>query len=133
MSAVSGLRTLLVTGPVNLGARGAVMSLIVQKYGGSSVGSIEKIGQVADRVARSRASGVDLVVVVSAMQGETDRLLGLAHAVSAAPDARETDQLIATGEQVAASTSRGHVGRRGRSRSPRPAFPRRTVACQARS
>jgi len=79
------------------------MSLIVQKYGGSSMGSIERIGQVAERVVHSQRGGTSLVVVVSAMQGETDRLLGLAHAACARPDARETDQLIATGEQVAAS------------------------------
>ncbi len=79
------------------------MALIVQKFGGASVATVEKIGEVADRVARRRAQGDDLVVVVSAMQGETDRLLGLAQAVDARPDPRETDALVATGEQVAAA------------------------------
>ncbi len=79
------------------------MTLIVQKYGGSSVGTLERIGQVADRVARRRAEGARLVVVVSAMQGETDRLLGLAGAISELPSPRETDQLLATGEQVSAA------------------------------
>jgi len=79
------------------------MTLVVQKYGGSSVGTLDRIGLVADRVARRRAEGTDLVVVVSAMQGETDRLLGLATAISDRPDPRETDQLVATGEQVSAA------------------------------
>jgi aspartate kinase len=54
------------------------MALIVQKYGGTSVGSVERIGAVADRVARFKSEGHDVVVVVSAMSGETNRLLGLA-------------------------------------------------------
>ncbi|MHA7816299.1 MAG: aspartate kinase [Pseudohaliea sp.] len=76
------------------------MSLIVQKFGGTSVGTIERIEQVADKVARFRADGHDVVVVVSAMSGETNRLLGLAHAVQAHPVPRELDALLATGEQV---------------------------------
>ncbi len=76
------------------------MSLIVQKFGGTSVGSIERIGQVADKVARFRAEGHQLVVVVSAMSGETNRLLGLAHDIHEQPVAREMDVLLATGEQV---------------------------------
>ena len=79
------------------------MSFVVQKYGGSSVGTLEKIGKVADRVARCRANGMSLVVVVSAMQGETDRLIGLAHGIDERADLRETDQLLATGEQVSAA------------------------------
>ena len=79
------------------------MALVVQKFGGSSVGSTERIEHVAARVAKRRAQGEGLVVVVSAMQGETDRLLGLAHAISQRPDPRETDQLLATGEQVSAA------------------------------
>ena len=79
------------------------MTLVVQKFGGSSVGTVEKINKVADRVIAARKTGVDLVVVVSAMQGETDRLLGLAHQMSSKPDPRETDQLVATGEQVSAA------------------------------
>jgi len=76
------------------------MALIVQKYGGTSVGSIDRIRAVAERVGRTRAAGHRVVVVVSAMAGETDRLLQLARALSPAPDERETDVLLATGEQV---------------------------------
>ena len=80
-----------------------IMELVVQKFGGSSVGTPEKIIHVAERVALRAKTGVKVVVVVSAMQGETDRLLGLAHAVSKRPDAREADQLLATGEQASAA------------------------------
>jgi aspartate kinase len=76
------------------------MSLIVQKFGGTSVGTIERIEQVADKVARFRADGHDVVVVVSAMSGETNRLLGLAHEIQEHPVPRELDALLATGEQV---------------------------------
>lgn len=79
------------------------MDLVVQKFGGSSVGSVDRIKLVAERVAARRAEGVNLVVVVSAMQGETDRLLALAGALADPPDPRETDQLVATGEQVSAA------------------------------
>jgi aspartate kinase len=76
------------------------MSLLVQKYGGTSVASIERIKQVATRIARSKRTGNDLVVVVSAMAGETNRLLALAHEISELPDEREKDVLLASGEQV---------------------------------
>jgi aspartate kinase len=76
------------------------MALIVQKYGGTSVGSPERIGKVADRVKRWRDRGNDVVVVVSAMSGETDRLLGLAGEIASDPTPRELDVLLATGEQV---------------------------------
>jgi aspartate kinase len=76
------------------------MSLIVQKYGGTSVGSIERIRNVARRVARYHREGHDLVIVVSAMSGETNRLLGLARELSPNPDPRELDVVAATGEQV---------------------------------
>ena len=76
------------------------MSLLVQKYGGTSVASIERIKQVAARIARSKRTGNDLVVVVSAMAGETNRLLALAHEISEIPDEREKDVLLASGEQV---------------------------------
>lgn len=76
------------------------MALIVQKYGGTSVGSIERIRAVAERVAATRAAGNSVVVVVSAMSGETNRLLALASQISAKPDPRESDVLVATGEQV---------------------------------
>jgi aspartate kinase len=76
------------------------MSVIVQKYGGTSVGSMERIKAVAERVQRTRDKGHHVVVVVSAMAGETDRLLRLAHDVSPRPDARELDMLLNTGEMV---------------------------------
>ena len=76
------------------------MSLIVEKYGGTSVGTSERIRAVADRVAASHHAGEDLVVVVSAMAGETNRLLELAHDIDPGADARETDVLVSTGEQV---------------------------------
>lgn len=76
------------------------MTLIVQKYGGTSVGSVERIEAVADRVARHHAAGDQIIVVVSAMSGETNRLLDLAGEISAQPDLRELDMLVSTGEQV---------------------------------
>ena len=96
------------------------MTLIVEKYGGTSVGTVERIHAVADRVAQSKKVGNDMVVVVSAMAGETDRLLELARDVrswseanredkdtqeigKAAFNARELDVLLATGEQVTIS------------------------------
>ena len=77
------------------------MALIVQKYGGSSVGTPERIQAVAERVIRTRKEGDEVVVVLSAMSGETDRLLALAHTMSATPDERELDLLLSTGERVA--------------------------------
>ncbi len=79
------------------------MSLVVQKYGGTSVGSIERIKAVAERVVESRKRGNDLVVVVSAMAGETNRLFKLAQELSEMPNPRETDVLVSTGEQVSAA------------------------------
>jgi aspartate kinase len=76
------------------------MALIVQKYGGTSVGSTERIQSVARRVARYHREGHQLVVVVSAMSGETNRLLALAKQISPDPDPRELDVIAATGEQV---------------------------------
>lgn len=76
------------------------MALIVQKYGGTSVGSIERIRHVAERVIEVKKTGDDLIVVVSAMSGETDRLIGLAHQIAERPDEREYDVLVSTGEQV---------------------------------
>jgi len=76
------------------------VALIVQKYGGTSVGDPTRIRAVAERVAATRQAGNDVIVVVSAMAGETNRLLGLAGKVAARPDARETDVLLATGEQA---------------------------------
>ena len=76
------------------------MALIVHKYGGTSVGSTERIKNVARRVAKWHAAGHQLVVVPSAMSGETNRLLGLAKEISARPDPRELDVIASTGEQV---------------------------------
>ena len=76
------------------------MALIVQKYGGTSVGSTDRIRNVARRVARYHREGHELVVVVSAMSGETNRLLALASELSRNPDPRELDVIAATGEQV---------------------------------
>lgn len=76
------------------------MALIVQKYGGTSVGSAERIKNVAKRVAKTRAEGHDVVVVVSAMSGETNRLVALAHEMQETPDPRELDVVLSTGEQV---------------------------------
>ena len=79
------------------------MSLIVQKYGGTSVGSPEKIKAVAEQVLDYRSKGHQMVVVLSAMSGETDRLISLANSVQEQPDTREMDVLLSTGEQVTIS------------------------------
>ena len=76
------------------------MALIVQKFGGTSVGSIERVKNVARRVAKWKAAGHDLVVVPSAMAGETNRLIALAEAIQKPADARELDVIASTGEQV---------------------------------
>ncbi|MDY3198870.1 MAG: aspartate kinase, partial [Pseudomonadaceae bacterium] len=76
------------------------MALIVQKFGGTSVGSVERITQVAEKIRKFRAEGHGLVVVVSAMSGETNRLIALARDISEDPDPRELDVILSTGEQV---------------------------------
>ena len=76
------------------------MALIVQKYGGTSVGTIERIENVAEKVSRTRDAGNSVVVVVSAMSGETNRLLDLARGIDHNPTQREMDVLVSTGEQV---------------------------------
>ncbi len=76
------------------------MGLVVQKYGGTSVANVEKIRNVAERVLKEKAAGNDVVVVLSAMAGETDKLIGLAMEAADDPDPREYDTLISTGEQV---------------------------------
>ena len=76
------------------------MALIVQKYGGTSVGSTDRIKNVARRVAKWKNAGHDVVVVVSAMSGETNRLIDLAQAIQSIPDPRELDVVCSTGEQV---------------------------------
>ena len=76
------------------------MALIVQKFGGTSVATTDRIKNVAKRVARWKAQGHDIIVVPSAMSGETNRLIGLAREISATPDPRELDVIASTGEQV---------------------------------
>jgi aspartate kinase len=76
------------------------MALLVQKYGGSSVATVERIKHVAEKICAARRAANELVVVVSAMAGETNRLVGLAHEISEIPDDREKDVLLASGEQV---------------------------------
>ena len=76
------------------------MALIVQKFGGTSVGSVERIAQVAEKIKAFRAQGNSLVIVVSAMSGETNRLIALARDISPDPDPREMDVILSTGEQV---------------------------------
>ena len=79
------------------------MALVVQKFGGTSVGSIDRIRNVARRAIATQKLGNDVVVIVSAMSGETNRLLGLAHEMVAVPDAREMDVIASTGEQITAA------------------------------
>jgi len=76
------------------------MALLVQKYGGSSVGTVDRIKHVAGKVCAAKRAGHDVVVVVSAMAGETNRLVALAHEIAEIPDEREKDVLLASGEQV---------------------------------
>jgi aspartate kinase len=76
------------------------VALLVQKYGGTSVGSTERIKNVARRIAKFRSAGHQVVVVVSAMSGETNRLIALAREFQASPDSRELDVMVSTGEQV---------------------------------
>ena len=89
------------------------MSLIVQKFGGTSVGSVERIEQVADKVAGFRADGHSIVVVVSAMSGETNRLIGLAQEIQDRPVPREMDALVSTGEQVTTALLSMALNKRG--------------------
>src|SRR5438067_4957741 len=98
----SGRRALAPAGlrPPARGRHTAGVTIIVQKYGGSSVADVEKIRRVAERVALSRASGKQVVVVVSAMGDTTDELLGLAKRISANPHRRELDMLLTAGERI---------------------------------
>lgn len=77
--------------------------LIVQKYGGTSVGSIERIKAVAERVFNTREQGNKVVVIVSAMSGETDKLIKLSNQISQNPDGREMDLLLSAGERTSAA------------------------------
>ena len=78
-------------------------SLIVQKYGGTSVGTLERIEHVADRITKTRKTGTDIVVVVSAMAGENDKLLKMACRLSKNPARREIDLLLSSGERISAA------------------------------
>lgn len=89
------------------------MALIVQKFGGTSVGSVERIGQVAEKVASFRSKGHDIVVAVSAMSGETNRLIGLANEIDEQPTPREMDVLVSTGEQVTIALLSMALNKRG--------------------
>ncbi|HEY8946386.1 MAG TPA: aspartate kinase [Polyangiaceae bacterium] len=79
------------------------MALVVQKFGGTSVANLERMRSVAERALRTQREGNKVVIIVSAMAGETNRLLGLAHQISDTPDMREMDALASTGEQVSAA------------------------------
>jgi aspartate kinase len=78
-------------------------TLVVQKYGGTSVGTIERIEYVADRIAKLRKTGINMVIVVSAMAGETDKLLKMARTLSKNPERREIDMLLSSGERISAA------------------------------
>src|SRR2546422_867725 len=85
-------------------AKGAhAMPIVVQKYGGTSVGSVERIEAVADRVVRTREDGNDVIVVVSAMGDSTDELMSMARRITELPDPRELDMLLTAGERIAMS------------------------------
>ncbi|MFO7604023.1 MAG: aspartate kinase [Gammaproteobacteria bacterium] len=89
------------------------MALIVQKYGGTSVGDVERIENVAQKVITARDAGHDVVVVVSAMSGETNRLIALANQISEHPEPREMDVLVSTGEQVTIALLSMALNKRG--------------------
>lgn len=94
------------------------MALLVQKFGGTSVGTVEKIENIADKLIATQKAGNDLVVVVSAMSGETNRLVGLAKSIQEHPDPREFDVMLSTGEQVTiALLSMAIKNRGGKARS----------------
>ncbi len=89
---------------IEVGATGSLLvALVVQKYGGTSVANLERMRHVAERALSTQKQGNDVVLIVSAMAGETNRLLGLAHEISPAADMRELDVLAASGEQVSAA------------------------------
>lgn len=91
------------------------MTLIVEKFGGTSVGSVERINAVADHLMKKHSAGEKLVVVVSAMSGETNRLIGLANDITESPPAREMDVLVSTGEQVTIALLSMALHKRGNS------------------
>ena len=85
---------------LSTGDKGTIMAIVVQKYGGTSVGSLEKIRNAAERVIQSHEKGNQVVVVLSAMAGQTDDLIRMAHEITPEPEPRELDVLMSTGEQV---------------------------------
>lgn len=89
------------------------MALIVQKFGGTSVGTVDRIENVAERIGKFRDRGDDIIVVVSAMSGETNRLIALAQNINENPDAREYDVLLSTGEQVTIALLSMALNKRG--------------------
>lgn len=89
------------------------MSVVVQKYGGSSVADVPKLEAVAEKVALARNSGLDVVVVISAMGKTTDELLGLAHSIDANPPRRELDMLVTTGERISMALLSMAIQKRG--------------------
>ena len=89
------------------------MALLVQKFGGTSVGTVERIEAVADKIKGFRDKGDDIVVVVSAMSGETNRLIGLANDITDEPTPREMDVLVSTGEQVTIALLSMALNKRG--------------------
>ncbi len=89
------------------------MSIVVQKYGGSSVADVAKLEQVAEKVVLARRAGTDVVVVVSAMGKTTDQLLALAHQIDASPPRRELDMLLTTGERVSMALLSMAIAKRG--------------------
>ena len=91
------------------------MALIVQKFGGTSVGSIERIEAVADLVVKTKQQGHQVVVVLSAMSGETNRLINLAKQIDSRPSSRELDVLLSTGEQVSIALLAMAIIKRGHS------------------
>jgi aspartokinase len=106
------------------------MALVVQKYGGTSVGTVEKIQNVARRVARTYDEGNDMVVVVSAMAGETNKLVALAEQMCEFPSEREYDVLVAAGEQVSIALLSMAAGR---SRSSLITLSRKHVSKRSRT
>ena len=89
------------------------MALIVQKYGGTSMGSVERIENVAEKCIAAQKAGNDVIVTVSAMSGETNRLIALAHDIHKRPSPREMDVLMSTGEQVSIALLAIAIEKRG--------------------
>src|SRR5262245_55667858 len=99
--------------PSNHPSPGVLVPIVVQKYGGTSVGSTERIQLVADRVVSAKEAGYDVVVVVSAMGHTTDELLAMAAEITQAPEPRELDMLLTAGERIAMSLLSIAINARG--------------------